>query len=76
MISRLEAGRVVPENMTLANSMRLAWGLGVSLDLLTPWAVRFWHPAWAYVKVAAGYTLGVSLLCLIGGPLMDMWWDA
>ncbi len=49
--------------------------VAVFLDLLTPWAVRFWHPAWAYLKVAAGYTLGVAMLCLVGVPLMEMWWD-
>ncbi|HEX9779956.1 MAG TPA: hypothetical protein VGB20_01930 [bacterium] len=45
----------------------------MALDIMTPWAVRFWHPGWAYVKLVAGYGLGASLLCLTLFPLYEMW---
>ena len=43
------------------------------LELLTPWAVRYAAPAWAYAKLAAGYGLGASWLCLVAAPLYEMW---
>ena len=43
------------------------------LSVLTPWAIRYLHPAWAYVKWAAGYALGASMLCLIMVPIQEMW---
>lgn len=45
----------------------------MALELVTPWAVRYHHPAWAYVKLVAGVGFGASLLCLIGVPLYEMW---
>jgi hypothetical protein len=47
--------------------------LTMFLEILTPWAVRYVHPAWAHVKLAAGYGFGASLLCLISVPLYEMW---
>jgi len=44
--------------------------------LVTPWAVRFLHPAWAYLKWAAGYALGAALLILIIVPVYEMWFHA
>jgi hypothetical protein len=46
----------------------------MALELVSPWAVRYHHPAWAHVKLVAGYGFGASLLCLIGVPLHEMWW--
>jgi len=45
----------------------------IFLDITTPWAVRYLHPAWAHVKLVAGYGLGASFLCLIGVSLWAMW---
>jgi hypothetical protein len=47
--------------------------VAMTLELLAPWAVRYLDPAWAHVKLVAGYAFGTSLLCLIGAPLYDMW---
>jgi hypothetical protein len=59
-----------------AQAKRLVAGVAITtlvLDLLTPWAVRYVHPAWAHVKLVSGYGLGASLLCLIGVPFYEMW---
>jgi hypothetical protein len=46
------------------------------LDLAAPWAIRYGHGAFAHVKLAAGYCLGGSWLCMIGAPLYEMWCHA
>ena len=43
------------------------------LMLVTPWAVRYGHPAWAVVNVLAGYAMGGSWAFLVLVPVYEMW---
>lgn len=59
-------------------AQRKRWVAGIALltmglEIVTPWAVRYWHPAWAHMKLLAGYGFGAALLCLIAVPLAEMW---
>lgn len=47
--------------------------LGIVIDQVVPWLVRYQAPSWAWGMVAGHGLSGIAFLVLIGVPLWEMW---
>ena len=63
---------------TLREKMKLQVVLAsfaaVLFSIGSPWFIRFFSPAFSWVKVASDLVLAASLLVMVLYPIYEMWW--